>query len=96
MGGRYVGIDLHRHRSVMFHMDATVSGLDGCGSRMIRGGCSRCAKAGPDAEVVIEATYGWYWAVGLFRDARFSVPSFAPVGQRLGEPSGEERGTRRA
>ena len=39
------------------------------------------AKAGPDAEVVIEATYGWYWAVDLLQDAGFSVQSVASVGQ---------------
>ena len=66
MGGRYVGIDLHRRRSVIYTMDADGERLD----------CVRIAndpwvlleevaKAGADAEVVIEATYGWYWAVDL-------------------------------
>jgi transposase len=45
------------------------------------------AKAGPDAEVVIEATYGWYWAVDLLRDAGFSV--------HLSHPSGNDWGNRR-
>jgi len=45
------------------------------------------AKAGADAEVVIEATYGWYWAVDLLRDAGFSV--------HLSHPSGNDWGNRR-
>jgi hypothetical protein len=45
------------------------------------------AKAGADAEVVIEATYGWYWAVDLLRDAGFSV--------HLSHPSGNDWGKRR-
>jgi hypothetical protein len=66
----YVGIDLHRRRSVIYSMDAAGEKLD----------CVRMAndpltllevvsKAGPEAEVVIEATYGWYWAVDLLQDA---------------------------
>src|SRR6516162_8518275 len=31
------------------------------------------SAAGPGAEVVVEATYGWYWAVDLLRDAGFRV-----------------------
>jgi transposase len=27
------------------------------------------AKAGPDLEVVLEATYGWYWAVDALQAA---------------------------
>src|SRR6266699_5980146 len=45
------------------------------------------ATAGQDAEVVIEATYGWYWAVDLLRDAGFSV--------HLAHPSGNDWGHRR-
>src|SRR5947208_13616013 len=43
--------------------------------------------AGADAEVVIEATYGWYWAVDLLRDAGFRV--------HLAHPSGNDWGKRR-
>ena len=73
MGRRYVGIDLHRRRSVFYAMD-------GEGERLF---CERIANdslrmlevvsgAGVDAEVVIEATYGWYWAVDVLtrRDSR--------------------------
>jgi hypothetical protein len=88
MGGRYVGIDLHRRRSVIYTMGADGGRLD----------CVRIANdaftlleevstAGADAEVVIEATYGWYWVVDLLRDAGFSV--------HLAHPSGNDWGNRR-
>src|SRR6476646_3572520 len=74
MDRRYVGIDLHRRRSVLYAMDAE-------GNKLF---CERIendslrllevvSAAGDGAEVVIEATYGWYWAVDLLRDAGFSV-----------------------
>ena len=96
MDGRYVGIDLHRRRSVIYTMDAD-------GERLF---CERIAndalrllevvsEGGRGAEVVIEATYGWYWAVDLLQRRRVLRASGAPVGQRLGEPPGQERRTRR-
>jgi transposase len=85
---RYVGIDLHRRRSVIYTMGAGGEKLD----------CVRIAndpmtlleavsRAGPDAEVVIEATYGWYWAVDLVQAAGFRV--------HLAHPSGNDWGNRR-
>jgi hypothetical protein len=44
-------------------------------------------RAGVDAEVVIEATYGWYWAVDRHGEAGFSV--------HLAHPSGNDWGNRR-
>jgi transposase len=88
MERRYVGVDLHRRRSVIYTMDGEGEKLD----------CVRIAndplsllevvgKAGADAEVVIEATYGWYWAVDLLQDAGFRV--------HLAHPSGNDWGKRR-
>jgi hypothetical protein len=88
MDRRYVGIDLHRRRSVIYAMDAE-------GERLF---CERIENdalrllevvsvAGDGAEVVIEATYGWYWAVDLLRGAGFSV--------HLARPSGNDWGKRR-
>jgi hypothetical protein len=88
VGGRYVGIDLHRRRSVIYTMDA-----DGEKRDCVRIAndpwalLEEVAKAGADAEVVIEATYGWYWAVDLLQDAGFSV--------HLAHPSGNDWGNRR-
>jgi hypothetical protein len=88
MDRRYVGEDLHRRRSVIYAMDAQ-------GDRLF---CERISNdalrllevvsaAGEHAEVVIEATYGWYWAVDLLADAGFSV--------HLAHPSGNDWGNRR-
>jgi transposase len=63
---QYVGIDLHRRRSVIVRMTEDGEVLE----------CVRIAndpvalslelaKAGPDPEVALEATYGWYWAADL-------------------------------
>ena len=88
MQRQYVGIDLHRRRSVIYRMDQDGNRLD----------CTRIdnepdrllaevAKAGPGAEVILEATYGWYWAVQLLQDAGHPV--------HLAHPAGNEWGKRR-
>jgi hypothetical protein len=51
--------------------------------------------AGERPEVVLEACYGWYWAVDLARGARLQDPSGAPARQQLGAPPREERRPRR-
>jgi len=38
------------------------------------------AKAGPDPEVVLEATYGWYWAVDVLQSAGAAVHLAHPLG----------------
>jgi hypothetical protein len=38
------------------------------------------AKAGPDPEVVLEATYGWYWAVDALQAAGARVHLAHPLG----------------
>src|SRR3954468_2593187 len=88
MERRYVGIDLHRRRSVIYAMDAEGEKLfceriDNDSLGFVDG----VSAAGQGAEVVIEATYGWYWAVDLLRDAGFSV--------HLAHPSGNDWGKRR-
>ncbi len=88
MERRYVGIDLHRRRSVIFTMD-------GEGNKL---GCRRIANEplallravtefGPEPEVIVEATYGWYWAVDCLRDNGLSV--------HLAHPAGNDWGKRR-
>ena len=80
-GRQYVGIDLHRRRSVIVRMtpegeqlgwvridnDPVALGLE-------------LAKAGPDPEVVLEATYGWYWAVDALQTAGAQVHLAHPLG----------------
>lgn len=88
MAKRYVGIDLHRRRSVIFTMSEAGEKLscvriDNDATRLLE----EVAQAGHDCEVVIEATYGWYWAVDTLRDAGFSV--------HLAHPAGNDWGKRR-
>ena len=80
-GRQYVGIDLHRRRSVIVRMteegeqlgwvridnDPVALGLE-------------LAKAGPDPEVVLEATYGWYWAVDALQATGARVHLAHPLG----------------
>jgi transposase len=88
MERRYVGIDLHRRRLVIFIMNNDGEKLS----------CVRIAnepmrlleevsKAGDNAEVVIEATYGWYWAVDVLQENGFKV--------HLAHPAGNDWGKRR-
>jgi hypothetical protein len=58
----YVGIDLHRRRSVIVRMSpdgeqlSTVK-IDNDPIAL----AAAIAPAGPNPHVVVEATYGWYW-----------------------------------
>lgn len=68
MGREYVGIDLHRRRSVIVRVaaDGTELGVQ----RIVNGPselAGAVAAAGRDAVVVLEATYGWYWAVDVLQ-----------------------------
>lgn len=63
-----MGIDLHR-RSVIVRMaaDGTVLGqarIDNEQMALAR----VLAEAGPEPEVALEATYGWYWAADLLEE----------------------------
>jgi transposase len=66
---QYVGIDLHRRRTVIVRTDESGRRL---GKARIDNDplalAVEVAKAGPDAEVVLEACYGWYWAVDVLAD----------------------------
>ena len=86
MDGQYVGIDFHRRRSVIVR-------LDGSGERL---GVHRIAndsfelgavmaEAGPAPQVVIEATYGWYWAVELLQELGATVHLASPKALNWGE-----------
>ena len=63
---QYVGIDLHRHRSVIVRKaaDGTLletTRIDNDPLALAR----ELSKAGPSPEVVLEATQGWYWAADV-------------------------------
>jgi hypothetical protein len=60
MDRQYVGIDFHRRRSVVVRMSATGEKLSTV--RIANDPvalAAAVAAAGPEPEVVIEATYGW-------------------------------------
>jgi transposase len=80
-GQQYVGIDLHRRRSVIVRMDQTGQQL---GSKRIDNDpialAAELAQAGEHPQVVLEATYGWYWAADVLHDAGAQVHLAHPLG----------------
>jgi transposase len=84
----YVGIDFHRRRSVIVRKNAAgekLSSVRVANDPLVI--AAAVAEAGPGPEVVIEATYGWYWIVDLLQDEGATV--------HLANPSGLNWGTRR-
>jgi transposase len=78
---QYVGIDLHRRRSVIVRMTEDGEVLE----------CVRItndpvalslelAKAGADPDVALESTYGWYWAADLLQADGARVHLVHPLG----------------
>jgi hypothetical protein len=67
---RYVGVDLHRRRSVIVVLDA--DGTELWTKRIDNDPLTlglEIEEAGPDPEVVLEATWGWYWAADVITEA---------------------------
>jgi transposase len=80
-GPQIVGIDLHRRRSVIVRMDQAGQRLDSC--RIDNDPmelAAQIAKAGEHPQVVLEATYGWYWVVDVLQDAGAQVHLAHPLG----------------
>jgi transposase len=77
-----VGIDLHRRRTVLVSMqpDGTQVGK----AQRINNDPARLAaavtSAGANPRVVLEATYGWYWAVDALQEAGAEVHLAHPLG----------------
>ena len=81
----YVGIDLHRRRSVIVrknsdgellskvHIDNDPIAL-----------AAAVSAAGPNPEVVLEATFGWYWAADVLADLGANVHLAHPLGNNWG------------
>ena len=78
---QYVGIDLHRRRSVIVRLDGEGEVLE-CVQieNSVSALVEAVGKAGSGAPVAIEATYGWYWAVDALRAAGFEVTLAHPRG----------------
>jgi transposase len=80
-GRQIVGIDLHRRRSVIVRMDEAGQRLDTVridNDPMAL--AAQIAQAGENPQVVLEATYGWYWAADVLQDAGAEVHLAHPLG----------------
>jgi transposase len=80
-GKQFVGIDLHRQRSVIVRQTADgeqLSAVRIVNDPVLLG--LEIERAGPNPEVVLEATYGWYWAVDLLQASGASVHLAHPLG----------------
>ena len=92
MEKQYVGIDLHRRRSLIVRRDDT-----GTTHSMVRldnsdldGIVAEVHAAGPEPDVIVEATNGWYWLIDLLRAEGAHVHLAHPLGNNWGT-TGEER-----
>ncbi len=85
MQRQYVGIDLHRRRSVIVRRDSTGQALE---TTKIDNDpaafAAVLAKAGPEPEVVLEACYGWYWVADLLAAEGARVHLAHPLGNNWG------------
>ena len=81
-GQQYVGIDLHRRRSVIVRINdaGEVLGVTMEANDPVQMSMA-IAEAGPGPEVVQEAWYGWYWAADLLRPGVPGAPAH-PLGLR--------------
>ncbi|QUQ63350.1 IS110 family transposase [Kutzneria sp. CA-103260] len=80
-GKQFVGIDLHRFRSVIVRQTATGEQLDVV--RIVNDPmrlAEEIGKAGVAPEVVVEATYGWYWAADVLAEHGAVVHLAHPLG----------------
>ena len=80
-GKQFVGIDLHRRHSVIVRQTGTGERLSAV--RIVNDPDSlalQLEEAGEHPEVVLEATYGWYWAVDALEAAGATVYLAHPLG----------------
>jgi transposase len=80
-GRQFVGIDLHRRRSVVSRTDQHGNVLEAVrisnDPHML---AEVMGRAGEQPEVVLEATYGWYWAADLLATIGANVHLAHPLG----------------
>ena len=82
---QYVGVDLHRRRSVIVRKDAAGELLETVQIDNDPIGLAEVmARAGEAPEVVLEATYGWYWAADVLAECGASVHLAHPLGNSWG------------
>jgi transposase len=86
MDRQYVGIDFHRRRSVIVRLNVAgerlaVVKVDNNAVAF----AAAMADAGDAPEVVIEATYGWYWVVDLLQELGATVHLANPQALNWGD-----------
>ena len=80
-GRQVVGMDLHRHRSVLVRMTPDGAKLETVRITNSPAGLRRViARAGERPRVVLEATHGWYWAADTLAAAGAEVHLAHPLG----------------
>src|SRR6516165_12562030 len=83
--GQYVGIDLHRRSATIYRMlpEGEVLGCERIASQPFEL-AQAMAKAGEAPEVVLESTYGWYWAADVLEDLGAHVHLAHALGNNWG------------
>jgi hypothetical protein len=83
-GRQIVGMDLHRRRSVLVRMTETGDRLETVrisnDPEYLR---AVMARAGEAPDVVLEATYGWYWAADTLAELGAQVHLAHPLGVKM-------------
>lgn len=80
-GKQFVGMDLHRRRSVLVRTTDAGEVLERVRiSNDVDYLSQVMTRAGVDPEVVLEATYGWYWAVDALQAGGANVHLAHPLG----------------
>jgi len=84
VGRQFVGMDLHRRRSVLVRMTESGQQLETVrisnDPEYLR---QVMARAGEAPEVVLEATYGWYWAADTLAELGATVHLAHPLGVKM-------------
>jgi transposase len=80
-GRQFVGMDLHRRRSVLVRMSETGEHLETVRILNDRDVLAEVmSRAGESPEAVLEATYGWYWAADALAELGATVHLAHPLG----------------
>src|SRR5246127_4034189 len=80
-GRQFVGMDLHRRRSVLVRMTEAGEHLETVRILNDRDVLAEVmSRAGESPEVVLEATYGWYWAADALAELGATVHLAHPLG----------------
>ena len=83
---QYVGIDLHRRRSVIVRRNSESETLEvtHVDNDDVAAFARAVMAAGEHPEVVLEACYGWYWATDLLQELGCEVHLAHPLGNNWG------------